>query len=868
MNKQEKILPFTVIFIILIQIRVSFATNWAQSDWSKQGNYEFKSNNINTTYMPGNIIIFASTNSIFNDNFDNYANDTSLQNQNEWSVSSGRADVNNGIVFLRKGGFGYPVVLSRNFPQKHSVMLSANIYQMYQRDFIQFEMYFVGTDSQGLPTRFGELYIKNGYIYTNRGSVKQINLNTWYNLIIIQEGQYAKYYVNGEYLGKENTIWSSNAYRFGFRQTFDEAMHWTDYYGVIDNVELNEINYKGEFISNIHDIGVDRKKISLGSFQNIETLNEQIIRYQVRTSANGSNWSSWVNIPYFPEFQRYIQWKAIFETEYGNSPILHYVGINYTLEGKNSWKLTYPEEFQVGAGENVNIKVIEDGDITLKYEELHRDFISDIPGEQALTYYVGNFGSQFSKPGGPNVYLPFSSSIGIFAAPLSRYYYPIPTHIPADVYIFNKDKNGNLLQENSEVDSDWQKAIGTIQMRAFSAYGYAIGDSPILSPGYYAFLTHWELGASEGTISLSLNENYPQNGTYVSIPSTDLDGSLRGKIFFDTFEANTTIPAGAEIKFYTQSLNPAINDWYPAEPVQPGGQIFSQPSLHIRWIAELKRGTDPNQTPVIKDVTINYIVDTTPPVSKITSPQNLATFSERYIEVKGTASDESSGVGAVEISADNGTTWQNAFSIAPSVVPIQYLSMDSDGRRKGLLATYSNGLVIEGEGPINHFNRWNPEINEYESIYQGEDGLWAGKLGYANNFSEIITGYIYAPVSGANEYVFNLLANDYAKLIINNQVICEYDNSRLNPPGTVTLTGGNWYPVKIEFRNTNINDGNGLVLMWQPTAGKQVNWIYCLEAPNTPGEISIKTRSSDIMPNPNIETPYTGIKINSNYKAV
>ncbi|OGW15433.1 MAG: hypothetical protein A3G93_13350 [Nitrospinae bacterium RIFCSPLOWO2_12_FULL_45_22] len=60
--------------------------------------------------------------------------------------------------------------------------------------------------------------------------------------------------------------------------------------------------------------------------------------------------------------------------------------------------------------------------------------------------------------------------------------------------------------------------------------------------------------------------------------------------------------------------------------------------------------------------TIEYIsgIDTTPPSSTITAPENGATVSGKVYTIKGTATDDKSGVDLIEVSTDGGTSWQKA----------------------------------------------------------------------------------------------------------------------------------------------------------------------------------------------------------------
>jgi hypothetical protein len=71
-----------------------------------------------------------------------------------------------------------------------------------------------------------------------------------------------------------------------------------------------------------------------------------------------------------------------------------------------------------------------------------------------------------------------------------------------------------------------------------------------------------------------------------------------------------------------------------------------------------------------------------------------------------------------------------------------------------------------------------------------------------------LTGYHYAPRTG--NYQFMLYADDYGKLEINNTLLGTTDK-----PGTVKgslyLTEGQYYPIRIAYENT---EGTGQLQLW------------------------------------------------------
>lgn len=161
------------------------------------------------------------------------------------------------------------------------------------------------------------------------------------------------------------------------------------------------------------------------------------------------------------------------------------------------------------------------------------------------------------------------------------------------------------------------------------------------------------------------------------------------------------------------------------------------------------------------------------------------------------------------------TNWDdwNGWNAGYRIIPKPSLSMDADGSRKGLRASYSDGTVIEGEGPINHGRGGLPSLGlDLSSYYQGFPGDWARKWDINGIFREILNGYIYAPITG--EYKFKLVVDDYGALVVNGWVICTYDNPEAPGEvfGNIPLEGGKWYPIYMEYENRK--GTNGLGLYW------------------------------------------------------
>ena len=106
--------------------------------------------------------------------------------------------------------------------------------------------------------------------------------------------------------------------------------------------------------------------------------------------------------------------------------------------------------------------------------------------------------------------------------------------------------------------------------------------------------------------------------------------------------------------------------------------------------------------------TIRYIseTDTTVPSSNITAPSDGATVSGKVYTIKGTASDDKSGVALVEISTDGGTSWQKATGTtnwqydwtlpADGTYTIKFRATDKDGN----VETPGKGItvIVDNEG--------------------------------------------------------------------------------------------------------------------------------------------------------------------------
>ncbi|TDA39099.1 MAG: hypothetical protein DSO09_02750, partial [Candidatus Methanomethylicota archaeon] len=84
----------------------------------------------------------------------------------------------------------------------------------------------------------------------------------------------------------------------------------------------------------------------------------------------------------------------------------------------------------------------------------------------------------------------------------------------------------------------------------------------------------------------------------------------------------------------------------------------------------------------------------------------------------------------------------------------------------------------------------------------------AGKTDY---YSGIITGYIYAPYS--ETYTFYATSDDGVRLYVNNQKIIDaWTTGSKTVSGSITLNGGQWYPIRIE--HCEYTGSERLLLEW------------------------------------------------------
>jgi hypothetical protein len=132
------------------------------------------------------------------------------------------------------------------------------------------------------------------------------------------------------------------------------------------------------------------------------------------------------------------------------------------------------------------------------------------------------------------------------------------------------------------------------------------------------------------------------------------------------------------------------------------------------------------------------------------------------------------------------------------------------GKFKGLRAMYGSYIfdpkierVVDHGGVHVIYQPFSP------CFYEGVPGLWAGVYNVDDIFDADITGYIYAPIDGEQEYTFSLMTDigrfEDGNLTVNGEL-------QSDPGQTVKLEGGKWYPIEIKYKSSGVN--NRLELMW------------------------------------------------------
>lgn len=132
------------------------------------------------------------------------------------------------------------------------------------------------------------------------------------------------------------------------------------------------------------------------------------------------------------------------------------------------------------------------------------------------------------------------------------------------------------------------------------------------------------------------------------------------------------------------------------------------------------------------------------------------------------------------------------------------------GSGSGLTGAYFPNRYLNGFATV---TRTDATIN-----FQWGNGSPASGIG-SDNFSVRWLGEVQAPVSG--NYTFTTTSDDGIRLWVNNQLLLENwtDHGPTNDSGSITLTAGQKYPIKIEY----YENGGGAVaqLLWQYPGGSQ-----------------------------------------------
>jgi hypothetical protein len=133
-------------------------------------------------------------------------------------------------------------------------------------------------------------------------------------------------------------------------------------------------------------------------------------------------------------------------------------------------------------------------------------------------------------------------------------------------------------------------------------------------------------------------------------------------------------------------------------------------------------------------------------------------------------------------------------------VPKEAMSMDVGGTGgNGLLANYSNGEVVYGEGPIYfgpHESGWVPSWYPADQLAdESAPELWETISGIGG---ETLTGYVEAPRTG--EVSFLISCDDYCSIDIPGVLSGIADNT-----GSAVVKGqmeaGVWYPITLDYEN-------------------------------------------------------------------
>jgi hypothetical protein len=140
------------------------------------------------------------------------------------------------------------------------------------------------------------------------------------------------------------------------------------------------------------------------------------------------------------------------------------------------------------------------------------------------------------------------------------------------------------------------------------------------------------------------------------------------------------------------------------------------------------------------------------------------------------------------------------------------LSVASDGSgSSGLLANYSDGTVVDGEGPIwfgPHEPGWVPSYYPADRLADSSaPALWQTISGLGG---ETLTGAIRGPRTGA--VAFGVGCDDHCTISVAGLYDVEA-NEKGGVGGTVTMTEGTWYPITITYSNDY--GTNHLSFQWQ-----------------------------------------------------